>query len=97
MNLSTNYKQATAEQLRQHQNLLQAHQQQLRSLAQLQQHLQHPATAAAAARMAFPFSPQLTSKQAAELQRQYLLDMIPRSMPGGGSSGAAGNSMLWRT
>lgn len=66
----------TSEQLRQHQNLLQAHQQQLRSLglAQLQNFMPH---------MAYPFGPQLTPKQAAEIQRQYLLDMIqPRSVPG---------------
>lgn len=74
MNLSTsNYNKAVAsatEQLRQHQTLL-AQQAQLRSLASLHQHF-NP-------RLAFPFAQQLSPKQAAELQRQYLLDMIPRN------------------
>ena len=73
---SSNYK---AEQMRQHQNLLQVHQQQLRSLGlvNLQNFAPH---------LPFPYQPQLTAKQAADLQRQYLLDMIqPRSVPGGAS------------
>ena len=80
------YGKASAEQIRQHQNLLQAHQQSLRALGmgglQNLQNFPH---------LAFPFQPQLTAKQAAEIQRQYLLDMIqPRSMSGGSSSN------LWR-
>ena len=72
MNLSTNFK-PTTEQMRYHQNLIQAHQAQLRSGGAM--------AAAFNPRMAFPFAPGALTK--ADLQRQYLLDMIPRSMPGG--------------
>ncbi len=78
MNLTTNVR-PTAEQLRQHQNLLQAHQAQLRGNP-LGLQLNPRA-------MPFPFQPAITK---ADLQRQYLLDMIPpRSMPGG--------TVLWKT
>lgn len=77
MNLATGFK-PTTEQLRQHQTLLQAHQAQLRTPLGLQHF---------APRLPFPFqAPPLTQK---DLQRQYLLDMIPRSMPGG--------TVLWQT
>ena len=98
MNLSTNYSKAVAsaaEQLRQHQTLL-AQQAQLRNLASLHQHF-NP-------RLAFPFAQQLTPKQAAELQRQYLLDMIPRNAAAlaaaaatSGSSSSTSNSTSWRS
>lgn len=78
MNLTTNFK-PTTEQMRHHQNLIQAHQAQLRSGG--------PLAAAFNPRMAFPFPGSALTK--ADLQRQYLLDMIPRSMPGG--------TVLWRT
>ena len=77
MNLTTNFK-PTTEQMRHHQNLIEAHQAQLRSGGPL---------AAFNPRMAFPFPASALTK--ADLQRQYLLDMIPRSMPGG--------TVLWRT
>ena len=75
LNLTSGMK-ATQEQLRQHQNLLQAHQAQLRA----------PPGLAFNPRAMFPFLPSLGK---ADLQRQYLLDMIPRSLPGGSS--------LWKT
>ncbi len=60
------------EQIAQHRNLLQAHQAQLRALGPLGLQMFNP-------RMAFPFTP-----QQADLQRQYLLDMIPsRNLQGG--------------
>jgi hypothetical protein len=95
MNLSTNYSKAVAEQLRQRQTLL-AQQAQLHNLASLHQHF-NP-------RLAFPFGQQLTPKQAAELQRQYL-DLIPRnaaalaaaSMATTGSPASTSNSTSWRS
>lgn len=81
VNLSTNYK-MNSEQIRQHQNLLQAHQAQLRGAMP---HLGLPS--AFNPRLMFPFQAPATTK--ADLQRQYLLDMIPRSLPGG--------TVLWRT
>ena len=88
VNLSTNFK-ATNEQIRQHQNLIQAHQAQLRGAALTGL---APAAAAFNPRLMFQFSPQhlASSSSKAELQRQYLLDMIPpRSLPG--------SNALWRT
>ena len=85
VNLSTNFK-ATNEQIRQHQNLIQAHQAQLCGAA---------LTGRAPAfnpRLMFQFSPQhlASSSSKADLHRQYLLDMIPpRSLPG--------SNALWRT
>ena len=78
MNLST--LKPTKEQVLQHQNLLQAHQAQLRALAPLAfQSSFNP-------RMLLPFNPQQLSKadlQRQDLQRQYLLDMIqPRNLGG---------------
>ena len=78
MNLST--LKPTKEQVLQHQNLLQAHQAQLRALGPLAfQSAFNP-------RMLFPFNPQQLSKadlQRQDLQRQYLLDMIqPRNLGG---------------
>ena len=73
MNLSTSFK-PTSEQMRYHQNLIQAHQAQLRSGGAAMAAAFNP-------RMAFPFAAGALTK--ADLQRQYLLDMIPRSMPGG--------------
>lgn len=79
MNLSTAMK-PTSEQMRQHQNLIQAHQAQLRAAGPLG--LQHFNPRG----MPFPFTP-ITK---ADIQRQYLLDMIPqRSL--------SGNSMIWKT
>ena len=78
MNLST--MKPTKEQVLQHQNLLQAHQAQLRALGPL------GFPAAFNPRMLFPFNPQQLSKadlQRQDLQRQYLLDMIqPRNLGG---------------
>ena len=78
MNLST--LKPTKEQVLQHQNLLQAHQAQLRALGPL------GFQAAFNPRMLFPFNPQQLSKadlQRQDLQRQYLLDMIqPRNLGG---------------
>ena len=79
MNLSTAMK-PTSEQMRQHQNLIQAHQAQLRAAGPLGLQPFNPRG------MPFPFTP-ITK---ADIQRQYLLDMIPqRSL--------SGNSMIWKT
>ena len=85
INLSTSTYKPTSEQLRQHHSLLQAHQaQQLRGVSAPPLGLQ-----AFNQRLAFPFHPQMSSKTAAEIHRQYLLEMIPRSMPAG--------TVLWRS
>ncbi|ELU08514.1 hypothetical protein CAPTEDRAFT_204764 [Capitella teleta] len=85
MNLSK----VSTEQLRHHQNLLQAHQAQLRGAAHLSSMGFNPLQL-----MGYPFQSPMqqassSSSKNAELQRQYLLDMIPRSMPG--------SNVLWRS
>ena len=73
---STSFK-PTSEQIRQHQNLIHAHQAQLRAATQAGALGFNP-------RHLFPFQQApVSGKAASELQRQYLLDMIPRSMPAG--------------
>ena len=100
INLSTGFK-PTSEQMRQHQSLLQAHQAQLRAT---QPGSAAAAAAAAAALGLQAFNPRslpyafqapaaaaaaLANMTKADIHRQYLLDMIPRSLPG--------NTVLWRT
>ncbi|ELU13988.1 hypothetical protein CAPTEDRAFT_211928 [Capitella teleta] len=89
MNLSK----VSTEQLRHHQNLLQAHQAQLRGAAHLSSMRFNPLQL-----MGYPFqspmqqassSSSSSSSKNAELQGQYLLDIIPRSMPG--------SNVLWRS
>ena len=81
----------TKEQIMQHQSLLQAHQAQLRNLSpQLQAQLQAQVAMGLAgfnqaSRMPFMFPAPMNAKTA-DLQRQYLLDMIPPRSQG---------SMLW--
>ena len=71
LSMTSAFGKATAEQYRQHQSLLQAHQAQMRALG---------LGAMNFSQLGFPFAPQMTPKQAAELQRQYLLDLIqPRA------------------